>query len=758
MTEKILVKGAVQGVGYRPFVLKKAIEYGLKGQVKNIGAAVEIIVSGLEKTIDDFCDELKNVQPEGSFVLDIVREKLNESDYSFNDFTIVESSVVDLKSELPIVLPDIGICDKCLNELLSKDDRRYRYPLISCASCGPRISILDSLPYDRHTTTMVDFEMCPNCLSEYKSGRRRHAQTISCHDCGPFMILDYYDGAEFVHLEREDAVKKAISLLNEGKIIGLKGVSGYQLICKPENPVALRLRQIKGRENKPFAVMFSTVDSIKKYAEVNEKEEELLLSLARPIVLLNKKQDFPYEVCKDSIYIGAFLPSAGIHRLLTDEVGPLICTSANISGQPIIIDHDSFDQKLMDRSKEYYVDGVLFHKRRINQPQDDSVVFVIQNENGEYSSQFIRRARGFSPLPIICKGSDNNTSTICFGGDLKSTFSFAKKDRVVLSQFIGDLEDADSYELFNKLIKRNSDLFSFVPRRAVCDKHPLYFSSKYAKEYAEKRDIELIRLQHHYAHVLSVMAENELRSCIGIAFDGTGFGDDDKVWGGEVFLCNGTDYTRKSHLSYIKLMGGDTAPKKANIVKECYEIALNDNGSDIVKAALKNNINTYETSSVGRLFDCVCALLGIKDYNSFEGECAILLEKEASLCDGNHFPLFDVKIIENEEGEIIFDQLDLFSQIKGCIADGSFETKDIAYGFHLALAYYIVKICSILRSNVKESKVCLSGGVFANRILLKNTIALLTKEGFDVYWNRLVPSGDAGIALGQAYYGLLKED
>lgn len=758
MTEKILVKGAVQGVGYRPFVLKKATEYGLKGQVKNIGAAVEIIVCGSKETIDDFCHNLRNNHPEGSFILDLVKEELDESCYSFNDFSIVESSVIDLKSELPIVLPDIGICDNCLNEMLSKGDRRYRYPLISCASCGPRISILDSLPYDRHTTTMSDFEMCPKCLSEYKNGRRRHAQTISCHDCGPFMMLDYYSGGECIHIEREDAVKTAISLLNEGKVLGLKGVSGYQLICKPEGPVALRLRQIKGRENKPFAVMFSTVASIKQYAEVNAKEEELLLSSARPIVLLNKKIDFDHEVCKDSKYIGAFLPSAGIHRLLTDEVGPLICTSANISGEPIIINCDSFKEKLMDRTKEYFVDGVLFHTRRINQPQDDSVVFVIQNDGGKYSSQFIRRARGFSPLPIICKSLSNNTSTICFGGDLKSTFSFAKKDRVVLSQYIGDLEDAESYELFDELIEKNSALFSFEPKKAVCDKHPLYFSSRYAKEYAQQKNIELIRLQHHYAHVLSVMAENELRSCIGIAFDGTGFGDDGKVWGGEVFICNGSEYERKSHLSYIKLMGGDTAPKKANIVKECYEIALNDRGNEVVKAALNNNINTYETSSVGRLFDCVCALLGIKDYNSFEGECAILLEKEASLCDGSHFPLFDIKLIENDKGEMIFDQLDLFSQIKRSLSEGRYEVKDIAYGFHISLVNYILKICSILRSNVKESKVCLSGGVFANRILLKNTIALLTKEGFDVYWNRLVPSGDAGIALGQAYYGLLKEE
>ncbi|MBO6242527.1 MAG: carbamoyltransferase HypF [Butyrivibrio sp.] len=755
MTVKIIVKGAVQGVGYRPFVLKKANEYGLFGQVKNIGAAVEIIASGSEEIIDSFTNMLQDEHPDGAFILSVEKTVLDEVNFFFTDFSIVKSTVVDLKSELPVFLPDIGVCDTCLTEMLSVDNRRYKYPLISCASCGPRISILDSLPYDRNTTTMSDFTMCPKCSHEYKNGRRTHAQTISCHDCGPFMILDYFDGSGTCHLERQEAVDRAVSLLKNNKILGLKGISGYQLICKPEDEILKRLRLIKGRENKPFAVIFSTIDKIKERAFVNAKEEELLLSSARPIVLLKAKKGFDYEVCKDSDYIGAFLPSAGIHRLLTDELGPLVCTSANISGQPMIIDDKDFKNTFFN--KELCVEGILYHDRRINQPQDDSVMFVIEQDKDIFSSQFIRRARGFAPLPILCPSTCSDSSIMCFGGDLKSTFSFAKKDRVIMSQFIGDLEDAKTLDNFDLLINRYSKLFSFTPDIAVCDRHPLYHSSKRAFDYAKARNIKLLSIQHHYAHVLSVMAENSLHSCIGIAFDGTGFGDDGKVWGGEIFLCKDTEYKRAGHLSYIKLMGGDSAPKKADLVKNCYEYALGNNISDIVKAALLNNINTFETSSVGRLFDAVSALLEIKTYNSYEGECACSLEKEASKSDGVNYPVFECKMVDDEE-TIILDQLDLFKQIYECKASGAYDIKDIAYGFHMSLTSYILNVCSILKDRTKEINVCLSGGVFANRILLKNTVSVLRKEGFNVYWNRLVPSGDSGIALGQAYYGLLRKE
>ncbi|MCR5557718.1 MAG: Sua5/YciO/YrdC/YwlC family protein, partial [Butyrivibrio sp.] len=347
MRSIIRVIGAVQGVGYRPFILRKATEYGIKGYVKNLGASVEILAIGEDADVLSFVEVLKTDAPVGAIVLDVrvdeitdtsdiypsFRENSPESEY----FSIINSSEIQF-NDLPIFLPDIGICDDCMSEMLDPSDRRYRYPLISCASCGPRISILNKLPYDRDTTTMDKFKMCPKCDVEYRSGRRTHAQTISCHDCGPQMILDFYSDitdhtdneskgkAVLQHIEFDDAVITATELLRNDNVIGLKGISGYQLVSKPVGTVALKLRQLKGRENKPFAVMFSDICSIKEYCHVSEKEEELLKSSARPIVLLEKKKDFDYEVCKDSRYIGAFLPSSGIHRLLTDAVGPLIVT------------------------------------------------------------------------------------------------------------------------------------------------------------------------------------------------------------------------------------------------------------------------------------------------------------------------------------------------------------------------------------------------------------------------------------------------
>ncbi len=743
MTVSLRVKGAVQGVGYRPFIANKASEYGLLGQVKNIGAAVDIIVSGDEKQVNRFIDMVQNDQPAGAFVLDVQINYLNDDDYNFSDFSIVESGTIDLSSELPVFLPDIGICDDCLNEMLDNSNRRFHYPLISCASCGPRFSILDKLPYDRPTTTMSDFEMCSKCSSEYVSGRRRHAQTISCHECGPQMILRTGEHTDIVGTK---AVDEAIALLKQNKIIGLKGISGYQLICKPCSDTALKLRSIKGRENKPFAVMFSDIDSIKRYCEVNELEAELLKSSARPIVLLRAVREFSYEVSKDSRYIGAFLPSAGVHRLICDQVGPVICTSANKSGSPMIIDDNEFFETFND------IDGVLYHKRRINMAQDDSVMFVTRQYDGTLTSQFIRRARGYNPLPVILNGTYSDSSVLALGGDLKSTFAIGKKDRIIPSQYIGDLENTDNFDLLKKYIDIYSKIFSFKTEKIICDMHPLYYSTAFADSLSQA-GIDKVNVQHHHAHALSVMAENSLDSCIGISFDGTGYGEDGKIWGGEVLLCKGTEYERVSHLSYVKLVGGNNAPKNALQVKKCYDYAAGyDIDNPIIEAALKQDINTYETSGMGRLFDAVSSLLGICDYNSYEGECAVLLEKEA-YSGSEDYPMISFDI-ECRDGIFVADQISLYKKISDILATCNYSKGSISYAFHMAVADYVLNICSIIKKEKNENKVCLSGGVFANRILLTKCIEILSVNGFEVYWNRLVPSGDSGIALGQAYLGL----
>jgi hydrogenase maturation protein HypF len=755
MTIKLRVKGAVQGVGYRPFVANLAAKYNLKGYVKNLGAAVEILVAGDEPKVSDFVHCIENEYPSGAFILSVQKEAVNdlEQDY-YEGFRIIDSETMILSDELPVFLPDIGICPDCMKEMLDKGNRRYRYPLISCASCGPRFSILDSLPYDRDTTTMIDFNMCPSCKTEYLTGRRRHAQTISCFDCGPQIV--YKDISDSDSIDGEEAIKKAVSRLMDEQVIGLKGVSGYQLLCRPNDKAASLLRKIKGREEKPFAVMFSCIDEIRKYSEVNSCEEKLLLSNARPIVLLNTMKKLPYQVCKDSRYIGAFLPSAGIHRLLCDAVGPLIVTSANRSDEPIIIEDEDFFNTFKAE-----VSGVLYHKRRINVPQDDTVVYVNEIDGIGFLQGFIRRARGYTPLPVFV----NNTNAceegiLSFGGDLKNTFAFAKKDRIILSQFLGDLKDYNINLNLKKLIKNYSEIFDFCPDKVICDMHPMYESSHIAEAYAKERNLPVYKVQHHHAHILSVMAEKSLDACIGVAFDGTGYGTDKNIWGGEFLYCKDKEFVRKGHLSYVKLCGGDNAPKNAQQVKQCYQYGIDEKSPlipDLVRAALNNNIGCFLTSSAGRLFDAVSSLLDIRNYNSYEGECAVNLEKKAWEYTDEERPSLEF-MINNSEDEMVVDQLKFFGDLAKVVDSKIYSIGAIAYSFHFALAKVIIDTCEIIRQDTSENKVCLSGGVFANRLLLKLTFEGLLKKGFTVYTNEAVPCGDSGISLGQAYYGLLIKD
>ncbi len=766
MNKKITVKGAVQGVGYRPFIAEKATEYGLVGNVKNIGAAVEIYVSGDDAAIASFVCCIEKEMPQGAFVLSV---KVDDSEKDISNescFTIIDSTEIDLSSELPVFLPDIGICEECTKELLDKNDRRYRYPLISCAICGPRFSITDRLPYDRQTTTMSAFEMCPDCSREYGSGRRHYAQTISCHSCGPQMKYLQNKGENAPVLDREDAVSAAAKDLKEGGIIALKGISGYQLICKPESVPAKMLREIKGRENKPFAIMFSTTEHANEYAYVSPKESKLLNSLARPIVLLKKKHDFPEEVDKNSRYIGAFLPSAGIHRLLCDEVGPLIVTSGNISDEPIIYKDEDVLEKLQGLS------GVLYHDRAINLGQDDSVVFVVSCENGEYA-QFVRRTRGYAPLPFVIDGHEEfekvSECIMACGGDLKSTISFAKKDKILTTHYIADLKnELSSIGYYRSVAEIYKQLFSINPDVIVSDLHPGYVSSFVA----DKLSGEQLKLQHHYAHIYSVMAENGLNEAIGAAFDGTGYGLDRAIWGGEFIQINRQTPVRCGHLSYVKLVGGDEAAKNANQTMNCYIAQCLDQGllyAEIVKktpelkmlsAAQKAGAGAFDSSSMGRLFDAVSALLGICNYNSYEGECAISLEKAAWEYLDEHpegcdtCPSFEMSFAKANDG-LVFDQLSLFRDIYLCYNTKEIDTGEISLGFHLAIIKAIVSAFEALREQSGINTVCLSGGVFNNRIILSKSIDALKKRGFEVYWNQKVPLGDGGISLGQAYYAML---
>lgn len=780
MIKEILVKGAVQGVGYRPFIACKAEELNISGFVKNIGAAVLILAIGPEEKLKALVSFIKTQSPAGSFILDI---KVKDHDVIPNElkgyedsFSIIDSTDLDLSSDIPVFLPDIGICDDCKNELFSGEDRRKRYYLNSCAVCGSRISILNSLPYDRHNTTMGRFKTCSECDSEYKIGRRRFAQGLSCNNCGPDIRILYEHENESLSAENGRAVEIAEKILKEGGIIGLKGVAGYQLVCKPTKENAVRLRFLKHRENKPFAIMFFDENVVSEYAFVSKKEKDLLSSSARPIVLLKKKYDFDDEVVRGSNYIGAFLPSAGIHCILTKEVGPLIVTSANSSDEPMIISDDEFINtffKLSD-GKENSVDGILYHDLEINMPMDDSVAFVISDTFGS-TSQFIRRSRGYAPLPVLlddkCNVLQKENVVLAFGGDLKSTFSIGHNDKILLSQQIGDLEDYGCQKNYKTILKKYFDIFKQEPNIYVCDMHPLYNSARIAREDAEKKSIKLITLQHHFAHTYSVMAENSLDSAIGVSFDGTGYGTDGAIWGGEFLYCNGSFMKRMGHLSYVNMVGGDSASKNALQTRKCYEnMAIKagflsktnreTSGKDaILSAALNNKELCYNSSSMGRLFDAVSSLLDTGDYNSYEGECAINLEKAASKFEGNqnsHYPELKFDITISEKG-ILPDQTKLFSDLIKCQETEKYDKTAMSYGFHMAIVDMIVRCCMIIREENGENKVCLSGGVFNNRLILTKSIKALLDEGFNVFWNQKVPLGDGGISLGQAYYGLMYE-
>ncbi|WP_162300623.1 carbamoyltransferase HypF [Anaerosacchariphilus polymeriproducens] len=742
---KINVLGIVQGVGYRPFVVRLAKECNIKGYVKNIGGIVEISAVGNKEAMDNFIHRLELQKPPGANVLSVDKKEIEYKEYS--DFTIYKSGD---EKQLPIISPDLPTCKICEQELHDKNDRRYLYPFISCVSCGPRYSIIRKLPYDRCNVTMDIYPMCKECENEYSdlATRRCHAQTIACQECGPYLIWNGPNGEEEV---KEKAYKKAVSVLKNSGIVAIKDIGGYHFACLADCVKAVKhLRQLKGREKKPFAVMFSDVKQIKEYCFVSSKEEQLLNSDPRPIVLLRKKKDFSKEVCGESLDIGAFLPCNPLQILLLEDCGPLVMTSANRSGEPIIIE----DEKVKAlKEKDSLLEGILYHTRQILTPLDDSVLRMIGNKQ-----IFIRRARGYVPLPIILKQKSKEV-IFAAGGDLKASFCLYHEDRAYLSQYFGDMEDIDVCSAYEKNKIRMEKLFHLTPKKNVCDMHPEYFTVK--KIYNSNNQI--IRIQHHHAHIASVIAEHGLEGrVLGIAFDGTGYGTDGAIWGGEFLLCEKEKVKRLGHLSYITLCGGDEAAKNADLVKNCFlineGIESKDDNSSLIKAALDFKLNTFQTSSMGRLFDAVCAMLKIKDYNDFEGECAGLLENLAIMALEKRKKPYPMRLtISRENGMIIVSTKGLFSQIKKAMEEGH-ERQEIALGFHYALVDIMKQVCEIVKKEIGITQIALSGGVFLNRVLTEEIMKCLNDKGFKVYINEKVPIGDGGICLGQAYLaGLMKK-
>ena len=767
----------VQGVGFRPLVYSIAQKYGLQGAVRNVGGYAEIFLEAEPKAYDSFLCELLD-RRHACEIIKLEEEELEQLP-AFpgvnrkKDFIILDSEENEEFSVLP---PDLPVCEDCRRELYDEADRRYLNPFISCTHCGPRYTIIEKLPYDRENTSMTDFALCASCTEEYtdSESRRHHAQTISCNDCGPYLIYRDLTGTtenpqnqphETYHGE---ALEKAIRVLKSGGILAVKGIGGYHLVCTPfQSETVEKLRRLKGREQKPFAVMFETPESIREYCVMSAEEQRLLETKARPICLLYMHHNsFTPSVTQGSIYCGAFLPYTPLQLLLTKKCGPLIMTSANLSGQPIIRE----EKKIFELTSSY-LSGILYHYRRIVRSVDDSVAKMVDGR-----PQLIRRSRGYVPYPVFLPVRGQEKFQIfAAGGDLKAAFCLFKNKSAVVSQYFGDLEEEAVMEEYADSRKELSALLKINATHVVCDLHPNYFSSRYAKGL----DLPVLEVQHHHAHIASVMAEHALEGkVIGIAFDGTGYGTDGAVWGGEFLLCEGANYRRAAQLRYKPILGGDGSMKDARKTASCYLTDSNlsefcqDERLPVIKAALKQQVNTILTSSMGRLFDAVSALLGISQENRYEGECAIRLEAEAVLAlRQNILPAELSFAIEEKDGIIEIDSTPVLHAIVTGLEDdknrcsNSEQTsadqnqarnrrRAYALGFHYAVADMMVKVCERLRTDYETDTVALSGGVFQNTVLTECACRLLRERGFVVYYNLAVPPNDGCISLGQVYIAL----
>lgn len=759
-TEKITIWGIVQGVGFRPFIAKLADELGMKGEVRNAGGLVDIWVTDMPERIDAFVDAIGKRKPEPAEIVHIRRETMAHKD--FQEFSIVKSGELD--DEAPMIPADLALCPDCLKDLNDPDNPRYRHPFISCMACGPRYTIIDRLPYDRENTAMIDFPMCDFCNGEYtdRRDRRYHAQTISCHHCGP--QLKFYGGSE----EKEAAIAKAIALLKEDKVIAVKGVGGYNFIASPFSEKAVAdLRALKGREEKPFAVMFYDEAQVREYCFMTPEERALLNSSARPIVLLEtKKNAFSPLVNKTSRYTGSFLPSMGLQYLLIEACGPLIVTSGNLSDSPMIRE----DQKMFDlyEEKRELLAAVFYHDRDIRLVVDDSVVRVIDKR-----PQMVRRSKGYAPVPLYIADDyavKKEDMILALGGQLKAAFTMSKGNFAYVSQFFGDLDAEEIRENYVENIEWMKELFHIEPNLLVTDMHPLYFTYDFAKEYGEKHNISILRVQHHHAHVASVMAEHQLKGdVIGVSFDGTGYGDDGTIWGGEFFVCNGAKYARVGHLQTIPMIGGDNSMKEGWKTAMCYMASIGgaaeksplseDSRYAVVKAGLYHGINGIASSSMGRLFDAISALLGICMENRYEGECAIMLENAAARAKRlGLIPHKMVFMYWNDGGVWQISAAPIFQAIGRGLKEGV-SVDAMALGFHEAVGDMIAALAEKIQEEINTTQVALTGGVFQNKILMEYTLSLLREKGFDVYYNVTVGPNDGGISLGQTYIAMeyLKE-
>ncbi|MDJ0583178.1 carbamoyltransferase HypF [Crocosphaera sp.] len=765
---KIIIQGAVQGVGFRPFIYRLATELNLKGWVNNSAAGVFIEVEGNETILKHFLSRIDSEKPPISQINSLETTWLETVNYT--NFEIRHSSGGEKKA---IVLPDLATCTACLQEIFDPNNRRYLYPFTNCTNCGPRYTIIEELPYDRLHTTMKNFTMCESCQAEYENplDRRFHAQPNACPVCGPKSEL--WDEKGEILGNENDALNLTINALKEGKIVALKGLGGFQLIVDARNSESIQqLRQRKYRPHKPFALMYSSLEEIKTYCEINDLEGQLLTSPQAPIVLLKRKKSSPYlqndfrdnlspNIAPNNPYLGVMLPSTPLHHLLLHQLDfPIVATSGNLASEPICID----EKEALKRLKNI-ADLFLVHNRPIIRPVDDSVVRVIAGRE-----MIIRRARGYAPFPITINTQnkdDNFPNILAVGGHLKNTVAILKKNQVFISQHIGDLSTPEALKSFNQVMDSLKGLYDFEPEIIVCDAHPDYVSSQYAKA----QNLPVITVQHHYAHILACLANNPSlmkefnlnTAVLGVAWDGTGYGDDNTIWGGEFLLVSNKKYERIAHFRPFKLPGGTQAVKDPRriAISILFEV-LGENETiklpfletmatkelNIIKQMLSRSLNTPITSSVGRLFDAVAAMIGICENISFEGQAGIALEHAIN----------DLKIDESYPYQItgltyplVIDwQLMIESIIEDILQKKLHQ--EIAAKFHNTLVEIMIDIAQ--RSQQKN--IILTGGCFQNKYLSERAILRLKQEKFTPFWHNNIPPNDGGIALGQIIAGILQ--
>jgi hydrogenase maturation protein HypF len=739
---KITVRGVVQGVGFRPFVYRLATQLKLSGWVLNAAQGVFVEVEGARDSLQSFLLRLEKEKPPLAVIQSLEFSFLDTAGY--DGFEIRYSEQSGRKTVL--ILPDVAVCADCLRDIFDSADRRYRYPFTNCTNCGPRFSIIEALPYDRAHTSMKRFSMCPACDREYHdpSDRRFHAQPNGCPRCGP--RLELWDAKGTPLRKEEEALLRAIDAVCDGQILAIKGVGGFQLVVDARNADAVRqLRARKRREEKPFALLYPSLDLVQQDCVVSKLEERLLQAPEAPIVLLNRKLRkslLAPAVAPASPSLGVMLPCSPLHHLLMRDLGfPVVATSGNLSDEPICIDEHEALQRL-----EGIANFFLVHDRPIVRHVDDSVARVICDRE-----MVLRRARGYAPLPIHMKSP--LPCILAVGAHMKNSVALSVGNEIFISQHIGDLETSEAFSAFRRTVADLPRLYETEARIVACDLHPDYLSTKHAS----RMPVPVLKVQHHFAHVLACMAENELEdSVLGVAWDGTGYGTDGTLWGGEFLLTDQESFQRVAHFRHFRLPGGDAAVKepRRTALGVLYEIwsdnlisdprlapiaSFSDNELALIAQMLNKGINSPLTSSAGRLFDAVASILGLRQRVTFEGQAAMELEYAIQPDIDDLYP-FEI----SAGSPFIVDWRPMIPEILIDLQKG-YAVGIISAKFHNTLAEIIVAVAR----KVGEPRIVLTGGCFQNRHLVEQTVRRLSDAGFQSYWHQRVPPNDGGIALGQ---------